>query len=412
MMGLMGIVVFASCDKGSEYDESAMFKAKQPEKPTPTPTDKTPTDTTTVKNWGTPVKNNLVAVGEPNANSHLWNGMMVFYCGADSLVRETDQTVEFSMTPSTGFSSAKTSEAAAYTGPSSISSNSQNTTYGEWYDDKQGNKLRKVTLTAEVKTSEFSKTLTMSRREAYCTVDGREHSFKSHNMSATFKSLDVVETKEVTRNDSIFEQKTYRLTFITKFAVSSQNVRTYEVSATHTVESFVKLVEKEEKMPNADLYVGKLIKATDIVAFPVWVSNDKIQGWSKGSLVEDEKVYHMWVDGRFVGSYEKSKLSGTNYNAVMLDGKDYVPCLCKPDGKEGFYYAVEYADGSYKIQTVDERLAVSSGLKNFTKDNVASQTPYVKTTRESKTYNGKAWMKLTCYNVDGKPTLSYTVAER
>jgi len=405
MMGLMGIVVFASCDKGSEYDSDAMKFSVKPE-PTPNPT-----DTTTVKNWGTPVKNNLVAVGEPNANSHLWNGIMVFYCGEDSLVRTTDQTVEFAMTPSTGFSKAQTNEDAKYTGPSSISSNSQNTTYGEWYDDAQGNKLRKVTMAFEVKTSEFSKTLIMSRRDASCVVDGREHAFKSHTMSATFKSLDVVETKEVERNDSIFEQKTYRLTFNCKFAVSSTNVRTYEVFATHTVESFVRLVVKEETMPAADLYVGKLIKATDIVASPVWAGNEKIGAWAKTSLVEDETSYHIWVDGKFVRTVAKSSLAGGNYNAAMLDGDVWVPCLCqKKNG--GINYAVEYADGSYKIHTVDENLALSSGLKNFTKDNVAAQTPYVKTTRESKKYNGKSWLKLTGYNVDGKPTISYTVAEK
>jgi len=415
----MGIL-FASCDKDNGYEVSAesrgmiVPKDTTTTKPDPKP-DTTPKDTTTTKNWGTPVKNNLVPVGEPTANSHLWNGIMVFYCGSDSLVRTTNQTVEFNLTPSTGFSSAKTSEEAKYTGPFSISLNSQNTTYGEYYTDSEGNTLRKVTLTAEVKTTEFSKTLTMSRRDASCVVDGRTHSFKSHTMSASFKSLDVVETKEVERNDSIFEQKTYRLTLTTKFAVSTQNVRMYDVSATHVVESFVKVKEKDQKseetMPNADLYVGKLIKATDVVASPIWAGNERISRWAKTSLVEDNDSYHIWVDGSFVRTVKKSSLRGSNYNAAMMDGDVWVPCLCqKKDG--GLNYAVEYADGSYKIHTVDENLALSSGLKNFTKDNVAAQTPFVKTLREQKTYNGKVWLKLTCYNVDGKPTLSYTVAEK
>jgi hypothetical protein len=412
-MGLMGIVVFASCDKGSEYDSDMMKFSVKPEptpNPNPTPTP-TPTDTTSTPIWDVPSKISLKPIGEPSTNSHKWEGTMVFYCGKDSLVKKADQTVEFSMAPATGFSSAKTTEPAKYVGPSSISLNSTNTTYGEYYTDAEGNKLRQVTLTAELKTSEFNKTLTMSRREAWAQVNGREHAFLSHNMSASFKSLDVVETKEVERNDSIFEQKTYRLVFITKFAVSAMNVRTYEVFATHTVEAFVKMVEKEEKMPAADLYVGKLIKATDVVASPVWAGNEKIGAWAKTSLVEDETSYHIWVDGKFVRTVAKSTLSGSNYNAAMMDGDVWVPCLCQK--KNGaLIYAVEYADGSYKIHTVDENLALSSGLKNFTKNDVAAQTPFVKTTREQKTYNGKAWMKLTCYNVDGKPTLSYTVAER
>ena len=206
-------------------------------------------------------------------------------------------------------------------------------------------------------------------------------------------------------------QKTYTLTAVAKFTISSQNVRNYDVSATHVVETFLNLVEKEEKMPDADLYVGKLIKATDIVASPVWAGNEKIGAWAKTSLVEDETSYHIWVDGKFIRSVSKSTLAGGNYNAAMLDGDVWVPCLCqKKNG--GINYAVEYSDGSYKIHTVDENLALSSGLKNFTKNDVAAQTPFVKTTRESKTYNGKSWLKLTGYNVDGKPTISYTVAER
>lgn len=413
VLGLMGIITFAACSADSEYDENVVFAAKQQTPTTPKDTtDTTKKDTTTNKSWGTPVKNNLIAIGEPSANSHLWKGEMIFYCGSDSLVRTTDQTVEFSLTPSTGFSSAKTSEPAKYAGESSISSNSRNTTYGEPYVDAQGNKLRKVIMIVEVKTTEFSKTLTMSRRDASCAVDGREHAFKAHNMSATFKSLDVVETKEVERNDSIFEQKTYRLTFNCKFAVSAMNMRTYEVSATHTVEAFVKVKEKkDETMPDADLHVGKIIRVTDLVASPIWAGTDKISSWAKTSLVEDETSYHIWVNGKFVNTMAKSKLKGSNYNAAMKDGDKWVPCLCqKKDG--GFNYTVEYADGSWKVQTVDQRLAVNSGLKNFTANDEAAQTPFIKTIKDKKTYNGKLWMKVTGFNVDGKTTISYTVAEK
>lgn len=407
-MGLMGIVMFAACSADSEYDESAMFKAKQPEtKPTPTPT-----DTTTTSDWGTPVKNNLIPIGEPTATSHMWHGVQVFYNeNNDSLVRTAQMPFGYEMTPATGFSQAKTKEDAVYTGSNSYSSNSTTKSYGEWFKDAEGNMLRKVTNIFSFPTSEFNKTLTVTHYEGYSTVNGREHSFKSPSISASFKSLTVTDSKEVTRNDSIFMQKTYTLTAVAKFTISSQNVRNYDVSATHVVESFVKMVEKEEKMPDADLYVGKLIKATDIVASPVWAGNEKIGAWAKTSLVEDETSYHIWVDGKFIRSVSKSTLAGGNYNAAMLDGDVWVPCLCqKKNG--GINYAVEYADGSYKIHTVDENLALSSGLKNFTKDNVAAQTPFVKTTREQKTYNGKSWLKLTGYNVDGKPTISYTVAER
>ena len=414
MIALMGIIL-VSCDKDNGYDMGAKYTGFTPKDTIPTPT---PKDTTSTPIWDVPSKISLKPVGEPEANSHKWEGRMVFLCGADSLVKRADQTVEFSMAPATGFSSAKTTEEAKYTGPSSISLNSTNTTYGEYYTDSEGNKLRKVTLTAELKTTEFSKTLTMSRRDAWAQVNGREHAFLFHNMSAQFKSLDLIEKKETERNDSIFEQKTYRLTFTCKFAVSASNVKQYEVSATHTVESFVKVKEKEEKkseeMPDADLYVGTLINATDVVASPRYagpITDAKIISWHKTSLVEDETSYHIWVDGSFVRSVKKSELASGNYNAAMLDGDNWVPCLCQK--KNGaFFYTVEYADGNYSVLEVDVHDAVNSGLKNMTKDNVADQTPFVKTLREQKNYNGKVWLKLTCYNVDNKPTLSYTVAEK
>jgi hypothetical protein len=418
MIGLMGIIMLGSCDKDSVYDESATVKYKGAPKDTTTvtpPPTPTPKDTTSTSDWGTPVKNNLIPVGEPTATSHMWNAVQVFYNGkGDSLVRRAEVPFGYELTPAKGFSSAKTTEPARYTGMSATSANSTNTTYGEWFKDMQGNTLRKITNFFEVRTSEFNKTLTVSHFEGYSTVNGRDHSFKSPAISAAFKSLSVTDSTEVTRGDSIFMQRTYMLIAIAKFHISSMNIKNYEVSATHVVESFVRVKEEkkdDESMPPADLYVGKLISATDVVASPIWAGSEKISRWAKTSLVEDETVYHMWVDGRFVGDKLKSELAGTNYNAVMLDGDKYVPCLCqKKDG--GLNYAVEYADGSYKIHTVDENLALSSGLKNFTKNDVAAQTPFVKTIKESKTYNGKAWLKLTCYNVDGKPTLSYTVAEK
>lgn len=413
-MGLMGIVMFAACSADSEYDETATFKAKQPEtKPTPTPT---PTDTTTTVDWGTPVKNNLIPVGEPTATSHMWNAIQVFYNeGGDSLVRRAEVPFGYELTPATGFSQAKTKEDAVYTGSNSYSSNSTTKSYGEWFKDEEGNMLRKVTNTFSFPTSEFNKTLTVSHYEGYSTVNGRDHSFKSPSISASFKALTVTDSTEVERNDSIFMQKTYTLTATAKFTISSQNLKNYDVSATHVVESFVRLVEKEEKMPSADIYVGKLINATDVVASPRFTGSTgtvKIVQWHKTSLVEDETSYHVWVDGKFVRSVAKSTLASGNYNAAMLYEGEWVPCLCTPDGKKGYNYAVEFADGSYHVDPVDENLCVMSGLKNMTKDNRADQSPFVKTVREQKTYNGKAWMKLTCYNVDGKPTLSYTVAER
>jgi hypothetical protein len=361
------------------------------------------------------VKNNLIPIGEPTATSHMWHGVQIFYnANKDSLVRTAQMPFGYELTPNTGFSTAKTKENAKYTGSNSYSSNSTTKSYGEWFKDAEGNMLRKVTNIFSFPTSEFNKTLTVSHYEGYSTVNGRDHSFKSPSISASFKSLTVTDSKEVTRNDSIFMQRTYTLIATAKFAISSMNVKSYDVSATHIVETFVKVKEakkEEETMPDADIYVGKLIKATDVVASPIWAGSEKISRWAKTSLVEDETSYHIWVDGSFVRSVKKSELASGNYNAAMLDGDVWVPCLCqKKDG--GLNYAVEYADGSYKIHTVDENLALSSGLKNFTKDNVAAQTPFVKTLREQKTYNGKVWLKLTCYNVDNKPTLSYTVAEK
>lgn len=255
----MGVIMFASCDKDSVYDESAMIKAKPAPTPNPdpTPTDTTKKDTIPTWNgdWGTPVKNNLIPIGEPTATSHMWHGVQVFYNeNNDSLVRTAQMPFGYELTPSDGFSSAKTNELAKYTGMSASSANSQNTSYGEWFKDAEGNSLRKVTNTFEVRTSEFNKTLTVSHYEGYSTVNGRNHSFKSPSISAAFKSLTVTDSTEVERNDSVLMQRTYTLIATAKFAISSMNVKSYDVSSTHVVESFIKVKEskKDETMPPAD----------------------------------------------------------------------------------------------------------------------------------------------------------------
>lgn len=415
MMSLM-VLGFVACSSEDSYGVDASMRSKQ--QPAPKDTAKKDSIPTNDNEWGTPVKNNLIPVGEPTATSHMWNGIQVFYNSkGDSLLRTAEMPVGYELTPASGFSYSVTNKKAQYTGSYNFSSNSTNTTYGEYEKDAEGNMLRKVTNTFSFPTTEFAKTLTVTHYEGYSIVNGRENAFKSHTISASFISLDSISGVEFVSNDSVYCDVTYRLVAAVKAIASSRNIKTYNVEATHVVRSFVRLVEKEEKMPSADVYVDKIIKVYELVASPQFTgsgNNYKISKWFKTGLVETPDSYFIFIDGRLNREVKKSEMwSSDKYNSAILhsDNKWY-PCWCKSDGKGGWYYTFAFANKTEYHQDIDTNLLVASGLQNLTKDDRAEQTPFIKTSIEKKTYSGKLWVKVTGFDVNNKPVISYTVAEK
>ncbi len=95
-------------------------------------------------------------------------------------------------------------------------------------------------------------------------------------------------------------------------------------------------------------------------------------------------------------------LSGAYRNGTVY------PALVSVDAT-GWTYVAETKTGIEFSVEMSDQLAVSSGIKNFTKDNTAKPSPYVQHKAEFKTVNGKKVLTVTCYNVDDKVTDVFTI---
>ena len=95
-------------------------------------------------------------------------------------------------------------------------------------------------------------------------------------------------------------------------------------------------------------------------------------------------------------------LSGAYRNGTVY------PALVSVDAT-GWTYVAETKTGIEFSVEMWDHLAVSSGIKNFTKDNTAKPSPYVQHKAELKTVNGKKVLTVTCYNVDDKVTDVFTI---
>jgi hypothetical protein len=155
------------------------------------------------------------------------------------------------------------------------------------------------------------------------------------------------------------------------------------------------------------------VKVSNITSSPIYVSIDKVE-WHNVSFIETTDKYYVYVDGIRNCSWNKTDLAASDkYNSVVYEPtrKQWIPAVLTVDA-EGWDYVCEFADHSYKQVGVSMIQACSSGIKNFTENNTAEVSPFVKTIIDSRTYNGKQWTKVSGFNVDGKITITYTVAEK
>lgn len=96
--------------------------------------------------------------------------------------------------------------------------------------------------------------------------------------------------------------------------------------------------------------------------------------------------------------YDDSRMTSGAYK----NGTVY-PALISTD-RTGWTYVAETKTGINFAVEMSDNLAVTSGIKNFTKDNTAKPTPVVQYNAEFKTENGKKILTVTCHNVDDKVT--------
>lgn len=299
-----------------------------------------------------------------------------------------------------------------------VSKSQADTDSTEWTKDKSGNYLRKITRTQTFTFSKFTRTLTSSHWEAYRYINGKQEFFKTSSEVAEFNqftdySRDVEEWED--ENKDLYETETNEVTVRILF-----NNSYFKTSATTYIDRFIKSADEEnvpenkDEMPEADLKVdNKILKVSDITKSPIYISKDKVE-WYNVSFVETSNKFYIYVDGKLDSSWDKSRLAkDDNYNTVMFeaDSKQWIPAILSISN-EGWSYVCGYADGTCKELGMPMHLALSSGIKSFTENNTAEVSPLVKTVKDERSYNGKLYVKVSGYNVDGDVHITYTVAEQ
>lgn len=285
------------------------------------------------------------------------------------------------------------------------------TTSTSWVKTENGNYKRTINRSQVVTFSKFNRTLTSSHCEAYRFINGKKEAFITAVETASFK--DITRTvSEISENDKNYEREANLVIMTLTF--HKQN---FETSATTYVDREIIKEEVEEPetptMPDATLTVDNIVKVTELTSSPEYNANQtQIVKWHTVGLVETNAKYYVYVDGKFVSEWKKTELAvSSKYNSAMLENGSWIPAVITMDSK-GWSYTCQYADNSYKMRTVDMNLAVASGIKNFTKNNTAEVSPFVKTIIDTKDYNGKKYYTVNAYNVSGGMYLAYTVAEK
>lgn len=285
------------------------------------------------------------------------------------------------------------------------------TTSTSWVKTENGNYKRTINRTQVVTFSKFNRTLTSSHCEAYRYINGKKEAFITANETASFKNITRT-VSEIEKDEKNYEREANLVTVSLIFHKLS-----FETSATTYVDRELENEEVEEpstpSMPDATLTVGSIVKVTELTSSPEFNANQTaIVAWHTVGLVETTSKYYVYVDGSFVSEWYKAELAtSAKYNSAMLDNGNWVPAVITMDSK-GWTYTCQYADNTYKVRTVSMNLAVTSGIKNFTKNNTAEVSPFVKTIIDTKDYNGKKYYTVNAYNVSGGMYLAYTVAEK
>jgi len=293
------------------------------------------------------------------------------------------------------------------------------TTCSAWEKDGKGNYLRKVIRTQVINFSKFTRTITSESWEAYRMINGKQEYYKTGSTSLSFNQYSdfIQEISEIVVDSTIYERE---INFVE--TAITYHTETFYVSANTTIDRKIGTIEDDsddnnseepEGMPDADLVVDKIVRISNITSSPIYISKDDVE-WHKVSFIETTDKYYVYVDGIQNCSWNKSDLAiSDKYNSVVYEptSKQWIPAVLTVTADE-WRYVCQFADCSYKEVGITTHSALSSGVKNFTENNTAEVSPWVKTIIDSRTYNGKQWTKVSGFNVDGKITITYTVAEK
>lgn len=278
--------------------------------------------------------------------------------------------------------------------------NAADTSSTSFVKNADGNYVRKISRNQVVKFSKFNRIFTSSHCEAYRFIGGKKEAFLTSTEVVSYKGLDQSMSK-ITVDTTTYERESNLVSMQVIF-----NKQTFTASATTFVDrELPKAKDETETMPDADFVIDDL---TGFISWTKVYNNNKFQD---GILLESSSKYYMLVDGAMTSIDKSAIAASTKYNSMVYDNGSYIPAILSVDGS-GWTYVGQHVDGSVIKQSMYDQLAINKGIKNYSETNSAKPTPSVKNSVDVKSYNGKMFITIYGYTVDGKLNKAYTVAEK
>lgn len=274
---------------------------------------------------------------------------------------------------------------------------------------------RKISSKTNFKFTDFDEVLSSFHHESYIKINGKDFQFLSPSESIaqgqhaqnTTVNGNISTEKNTVKAEITFNQELFHAAGIVNVLREIKN----ENQGGETPED-----PKEPETPVADDNTipsewGEIVNVMDVTRIceivgktPVWHTCLTIKT-TKGQLRVIDKKWKTVTSAfmSFDEVYDDSRMSSGAYrNGIVY------PAMISIDNS-GWTYVAETKKGISFAVEMSDQLAVSSGIKNFTKDNTAKPTPLVQYNSEFKTVNGKKILTVTCYNVDDEVTDVFTI---
>lgn len=410
MIAIVAIISLTACEE--DYDVC-------PVKPTPV-TDTTTIDTTHTTTPADPTYSSVVRQSVVvNPDTTVRSTTIVELTDKSHVTRELSFKLGM-LLEGPSYLVVKDPAATVYNG----TTGAPTTTEGNWYLVGKDS-LKNVTTTSGFRFSYYQMSVSTTNKAGYSLIGGKWVSYLEAYLTTTAHRFSSVwEEEEIVRNDSIFrrERTTNEFNVTARWDSGS---RSFILSKVVIIDHFVKMVEPEEPevtpTPETQTTVNANFWANQLLKF---ISGTRVQrengSWADAYLFETTDTYEIILvnyqtnskDEKYLGTEQISVSKSISpysakYNGVMYSGGNFYPAVITVDGSG--WTLVGVANGKTLTQTHNDDSAVSTGIKNFAKNNTAKPTPFITTTTDPSTVNGKMVIKFT-----GKTsvhTVTYTIAD-
>lgn len=400
LAGIIGMVVLTSCSKDNVFGDEEDW-INQTEEKTPTTQPEEP-ETNDVK-WETIVSKSFGYDQETGK----WPSVLTFECTNG---KDTTFTVYCPMTSTISAPAEKIVEATAAATRFLNLDAKVNLDSTNWYSEGDEFYSRTITRRQVVHMNNYDAEVTSTHVEYKMIRNGKEILFLHGNEGApTLVSDENVDGGEKERYG-----KNYTIE-VSNLKMDHHLHGLYHENLSSSTNILREKVDEEETMPNPDLKVSSFGLVHNITFSPEFQGSTVL--WHKVCLtrntMNDKEYFSIWVDGSFKRTVElNSGESNEKYNSAYLADGTWVPAILKySSANDGGWDYTFVSGGNAKIKTIDQNMALMSGLSNFKKDNNASQTPSVHTTTSVKEYNGKKLVTVNGFDKDMKPVISFTIGE-